>query len=126
MVLCSGWGLPMLPRRGARNAILSLAIKDKAVLYANYMPFIKNGGLFIPTKKDYQLGDEVFMLLNLMEDTDKIPVAGKVVWITPKGAQGNRAAGVGVQFSADDETARNKIETYLAGSLQSDRPTHTM
>ena len=116
----------MLPRRGARNAILSLAIKDKAVLYANYMPFIKNGGLFIPTKKDYQLGDEVFMLLNLMEDTDKIPVAGKVIWITPKGAQGNRAAGVGVQFSADDETARNKIETYLAGSLQSDRPTHTM
>ena len=126
MVLWSGWGLPMLPRRGARNAILSLAIKDKAVLYANYMPFIKNGGLFSPTKKDYQLGDEVFMLLNLMEDTDKIPVAGKVVWITPKGAQGNRAAGVGVQFSADDETARNKIETYLAGSLQSDRPTHTM
>ncbi|RKG24510.1 pilus assembly protein PilZ, partial [Pseudomonas aeruginosa] len=23
-------------------------------------------------------------------------------------------------------TARNKIETYLAGALKSDRPTHTM
>ncbi len=116
----------MIPRRGARNAILSLAIKDKAVLYANYMPFVKHGGLFIPTKKDYQLGDEVFMLLNLMEEVEKIPVAGKVVWITPKGAQGNRAAGIGVQFSEQDETARTKIETYLAGSLSSDRPTHTM
>lgn len=111
---------------GARNGILSLTIKDKAVLYAAYMPFIQNGGLFIPTSKSYRLGDEVFMLLNLMDEPEKIPVAGKVVWVTPKGAQGNRAAGIGVQFSDQDDTASNKIETYLAGSLDSDRPTHTM
>ncbi len=111
---------------GARNGILSLTIKDKAVLYAAYMPFVQNGGLFIPTNKSYSLGDEVFMLLNLMEEPEKIPVAGKVVWVTPKGAQGNRAAGVGVQFSDQDDTAASKIETYLAGSLDSDRPTHTM
>lgn len=116
----------MIPRRGARNAILSIAIKDKAVLYANYMPFLKNGGLFIATKKDYDLGDEVFMLLNLMDEPEKIPVAGKVVWITPKGAQGTRSAGIGVQFNEQDDVARSKIETYLAGTLQSDRPTHTM
>ena len=89
----------MEARRGTRNGILSLAIKDKAVLYAAYMPFIRNGGLFIPTKKEYELGDEVFMLLNLMDEAEKIPVAGKVVWMTPKGAQGNRAAGIGVQFN---------------------------
>ena len=110
----------------ARNGILSLTIRDKAVLYAAYMPLIKNGGLFIPTNKSYSLGDEVFMLLNLMDEPEKIPVAGKVVWITPKGAQGNRAAGIGVQFNADSETASKKIETYLAGTLESDRPTHTM
>lgn len=111
---------------GARNGILSLTIRDKAVLYAAYMPFIKHGGLFIPTNKSYSLGDEVFMLLNLMDEPEKIPVAGKVIWITPKGAQGNRAAGIGVQFDGDDETANRKIETYLAGTLESDRPTHTM
>ena len=111
---------------GARNGILSLTIKDKAVLYAAYMPFVKNGGLFIPTNKSYTLGDEVFMLLNLMDEPDKIPVAGKVVWITPKGAQGNRAAGIGVQFDGDDDSANRKIENYLAGTLDSDRPTHTM
>ncbi len=111
---------------GMRNGILSLTIKDKAVLYAAYMPFVQNGGLFIPTSKNYKLGDEVFMLLNLMDEPEKIPVAGKVVWVTPKGAQGNRAAGVGVQFSDQDDTAAKKIETYLAGSLESDRPTHTM
>ena len=111
---------------GARSGILTLTIKDKAVLYAAYMPFIRHGGLFIPTAKNYHLGDEVFLLLNLMDEPEKIPVAGKVVWITPKGAQGNRAAGVGVQFNDGDATARNKIETYLAGALKSDRPTHTM
>lgn len=111
---------------GPRNGILSLTIRDKAVLYAAYMPFVQNGGLFIPTSKSYNLGDEVFMLLNLMDEPEKIPVAGKVIWITPKGAQGNRAAGIGVQFSGDDDSAAKKIETYLAGSLESDRPTHTM
>lgn len=116
----------MEQRRGTRNGILSLAIKDKAVLYAAYMPFIRNGGLFIPTKKEYELGDEVFMLLNLMDEAEKIPVAGKVVWMTPKAAQSNRAAGIGVQFNDQDEVARSKIETYLAGALQSDRHTHTM
>lgn len=113
----------MAPRQG----ILSLTIKDKTALYAAYMPFVKNGGLFIPTNKAYHLGDEVFMLLTLMEEVEKIPVAGRIVWITPRGAQGNRAAGIGVQFSDQDNgTARNKIETYLAGALQADRPTHTM
>lgn len=111
---------------GARNGILSLTIRDKAVLYAAYMPYLKNGGLFIPTNKAYTLGDEVFMLLSLMDEPEKIPVAGKVAWITPKGAQGNRAAGIGVQFEGDDDTANRKIETYLAGTLESDRPTHTM
>src|SRR6478609_4641081 len=106
---------------GGRGGILSLTIKDKAVLYAAYMPYIQGGGLFIPTNKAYKLGDEVFMLLSLMEEPEKIPVAGKVVWITPKGAQGNRATGIGVQFSEQDSTAIRKIETYLAGSLESDR-----
>ncbi len=111
---------------GVKSGILSLTIKDKAVLYAAYMPFIVNGGLFIPTSKQYRLGDEVFLLLTLMEEPEKIPVAGKVVWITPRGAGGTRAAGIGVQFNEEGDIARKKIETYLAGALQSDRPTHTM
>src|SRR5471030_3299073 len=111
---------------GPSNGILSLTIKDTSVLYAAYMPFIKNGGLSIPTNNSSKLGDEVFMLLNLMDEAEKIPVASKVTCITPKGAQGNRAAGVGVQFNDGDNTARSRIETHLAGALKSDRPTHTM
>ncbi len=109
------------------GGILSLAIKDKGSLYAAYMPFVKNGGLFIPTQKPYKLGDEVFMLLTLMDDSERMPVAGKVVWITPAGATGNKTPGIGVQFSEQDKGAtRNKIEGLLAGALKADRPTHTM
>ena len=113
--------------RNPRQGILSLTIRDKSSLYASYMPFIKNGALFIPTSKPYKLGDEVFMLLTLMENKEKLPVAGKVVWITPVGAQANKTAGIGVQFSElDNGATRNKIETQLAGALKSDRNTHTM
>lgn len=118
----------MIGGAGARQGILSLAIKDKASLYQAYMPFVKGGGIFIPTTKRYGLGDEVFILLSLLEDKDRLPVAGKVIWVTPPGAQGNRAAGIGVQFAdtAEAETVKGKIETILAGTLDSDKPTHTM
>jgi len=113
--------------RDPRQGILSLTIRDKSALYASYMPFIRNGGLFIPTAKPYKIGDEVFMLLTLMDSKEKLPVAGRVVWITPKGAQGNKTAGIGVQFSELDKGAtRLKIENQLAGALKSDRPTHTI
>ncbi len=110
----------------ARPTVLSLTIKDKSALYAAYMPFLNSGGLFVPTNKSYKMGEEVFMLLTLLEEQERVPVAGKVVWITPSGAQGNRAAGVGVQFSEKDERARTKIEAILGGALNSSRPTHTM
>lgn len=108
--------------------LLSLSIRDKAALYAAYMPFIKNGGLFIPSdQSNYKLGDEVFLLVTLMDAREKTPVAGKVVWVTPESAQGNRQAGVGVQFSEHDQgVTKRKIENFLAGALESDRTTHTM
>ena len=111
----------------ARPGMLNLSIKDKNALYAAYMPFVKNGGLFIPTTKKYKLGDEVFMLLSLMDEGERLPVAGKIIWISPEGANGNRATGVGVQFAYQDKGAtRGKIETILAGALKSERITHTM
>ncbi len=111
----------------SKQGILSLTIKDKSALYAAYMSFLPNGGLFIPTSREYRLGDEVFMLLSLLDEPERIPVAGRIVWITPKGAEGYRSAGVGVQFSDEDKgRTRSKIETHLAGKLQSERPTHTM
>ena len=110
-----------------RQGILTLSIKDKSALYAAYMPFVVNGGLFIPTNRDYEMGQEVFMLLNLMEETERLPIAGKIIWKTPPRSVSYRSSGIGLQFSEKDGgIARNKIETYLAGALASDRSTHTM
>lgn len=112
---------------GHKQGILNLSIKDKEILYKAYMPFIENGGLFIPTTKEYQIGDDVFMLLNLMDDHERIPAAGKIIWVTPIGAEGNHTAGIGVQFSPQDNgTTRNKIELHIAELLNSGKPTHTM
>ena len=116
------------PAATGRQGILSLAVKDKAALYNAYMPFMKGGGIFVPTPKRYFLGDEVFLLLTLPESTERLPVAGKVVWVTPAGAQGARTAGIGVQFPDNSvgEAIKNRIETILAGTLNADKPTHTM
>jgi type IV pilus assembly protein PilZ len=113
---------------GTRQGILSLAVKDKAQLYNAYMPYLKSGGIFVPTAKRYFIGDEVFLLLTLPESNERLPVAGKVVWVTPPGAQGNRTAGIGVQFAdtPEGEAVKSKVETLLAGTLNADKPTQTM
>jgi type IV pilus assembly protein PilZ len=111
---------------GGKHGILSISIKDIAVLYSAYMPFIENGGLFIPSRKPYELGDELFILLGLMEESERIPLACTVVWLTPQGAQGGRAQGIGVKFNDKDNPAKAKIEKYLTGMLNSDRLSHTL
>ncbi len=120
----------MLPKKSGGmlgRGMLNHHIKDIQSLYMSYLPFLKNGGLFVATEKTYKLGEEVFVLLTLFDDSDKIPVAGKVAWINPKGTSGNRPAGIGIHFGdLDNGATRNKIETSLAGMHRSENPTHTM
>ena len=61
--------------------ILTIVVEDKDDLYAAYMPYVENGGLFFQTIKEYSLGEEVFMLLSLFDEPEKLPVAGKIVWL---------------------------------------------
>ena len=112
----------------AQQGILSLSIKDKQALFKSYMPFVSGGGLFVPSAKHFSLGDEVFLLLTVMEFEERLPIPGKVIWITPQGAAGNRKAGIGVQFAdtPDGAHARTIIESHLANLLKSEKKTHTM
>ncbi len=111
----------------SKPGVLSLTIKDKAALFTAYMPYIKGGGLFIPTNKPFKMGDEVFMLLSLMKEPAKLKVVGKVVWVSPA-AHNGRPQGVGVQFSEKDggDEVKKKIETLLGSAMKSSRATHTM
>lgn len=110
-----------------RNKVISIAIKDKQALYMAYMPFVKNGGLFLPTPKDYNLGDQMYLLVKIIDEMEAVSISGKVIWITPSGALGNRPAGVGLQFTGDNtQQVKNLIESKLGGSLSLGRATHTM
>lgn len=110
----------------AGNGILSLAIRDKAVLQAAHMPFIRNGGLFVPTADAYALGDEVFVLLTLPGDANRIPLAGKVVWITPPDCAGQRVAGIGIQFNEPDHPLKAVVKDWLGDASPAERETHTL
>ena len=46
---------------GGSGGILALEIKDEAELYEHYMSFVSGGGLFVPTKKSHELGDDIFL-----------------------------------------------------------------
>ncbi len=120
-------GSPAPQRTGARPGVVQLAIREKAALYAAYMPFLDGGGLFVPTTRAVRLGDELYLLLSLMDDPNKLSVTGKVVWITPPGTP-QRQQGLGVQFAKDEAgtCARSRIEDLLGGTLKANRPTHTI
>ncbi len=112
---------------GPRPSVLSLSIREKAALYAAYMPFVKGGGLFVPTTRPARLGDEIYALVTLMDDPNKLPIPGRIVWITPAGTPG-RGQGIGIQFAANEagEEARARIENLIGGALKAARPTHTL
>ncbi|AWM79820.1 pilus assembly protein PilZ [Gammaproteobacteria bacterium ESL0073] len=109
------------------NSIINVSIPNKNVLYASYMPFVTDGGIFVRSQRKHSLGDEVFLLIDLLDEEEKLPVTGKVVWISPAN-QGNRVKGVGIQFSTSDSAPiREKISKYLAGLLEGNtQPTFTM
>lgn len=112
----------------ARPGVFTLVIRSKAALYAAWIPLLKGGGIFLPSNKAHVLGEEVLILLSLLDDPNKIPLQGNVAWINPAHTTGNRPQGIGVQLH-DSEVGRElrkKVEGLLAGALQSSRPTHTI
>ena len=111
-----------------RPSVMQLAIKEKAALYAAYIPLFAEGGIFVPTTRDYRLGDDVYVLLTLPEDPQRYPVAGRVAWVTPERASGNRTQGVGIQFPKDPKSVelKAKIEQILGTALSSEKPTQTI
>lgn len=112
----------------ARPAVIQLVFREKGALYAAYMPFLSDGGLFVPTTRDYKLGEDIYLLLSLPDDPQRFPVAGKVAWLTPVNASGGRTQGVGVRFPNDEKSKqlKAKIEEALGTSISSSKPTQTL
>ncbi|MFG6449110.1 PilZ domain-containing protein [Roseateles sp. BYS180W] len=111
-----------------RPSVIQLVFKEKGALYAAYIPAMKNGGVFVPTQREYRLGDDIYLLMSLPDDAQRYPVAGKVAWITPGNTSGGRTQGVGVTFPPDEKTQllRLRIEQVLGTSIASSKPTQTL
>ncbi|MBQ0959425.1 PilZ domain-containing protein [Ideonella sp. 4Y11] len=113
---------------GTRPSVIQLVFREKGALYAAYIPLFSEGGLFVPSTREYQLGDDIYLLLSLPGDPQRYPVAGKVGWITPANTPGGRTQGVGVRFPSDEKTRllKLKIEELLGTSISSSKPTQTI
>jgi type IV pilus assembly protein PilZ len=111
-----------------RPSVIQLAVKEKSALYAAYIPLFSEGGIFIPTQRDYKLGDDVYVLLSLPGQAERYPVAGKVAWITPAKAAHHRTQGIGIRFpeGGKSQALRQIIEDLLGAHLASDRQTQTI
>lgn len=94
-------------------------IKDKAQLYSFYMPFLNNGGLFIPTPTPLPPESRVLILLTLPDDKQRKTISGKVCWLTPPNAHMGISQGMGVHFDDSEQCrlVRSQIENMLAGIL---------
>ena len=116
------------PASAPRPSVMQLAIKEKAALYAAYIPLFSEGGIFVPTTRDSHLGDDVYVLLTLPEDTQRYPVAGRVAWVNPASIGGTRAQGVGIHFPKDEKSRqlRARIEEILGTAVGSEKPTQTI
>ncbi len=112
----------------ARPSVVQLAIKEKAALYAAYMPLLANGGVFVATERDYRLGDDLYLLLTLPESPVRHPLLCKVAWITPEGVASGRKRGVGAHFPGDEKSnaVKEAIEAALGSHLSSERETRTI
>jgi type IV pilus assembly protein PilZ len=112
----------------SRPSVIQLVFREKGALYAAYMPVFTDGGLFVPTTREYKLGDDIYLLLSLPDDPQRYPVAGKVGWLTPANASGGRTQGVGVRFPNDEKTRglKLRIEEVLGTAISSAKPTQTI
>ena len=107
--------------------LINCTFPTERLLYSAYMPYIKNGGLFIKTKQFYPLGTKIQLQVTLLDEVVPYVIDGQIAWITPKAAQNDKPLGLGIQFSCENtRMLRNKIETYLSEMLKLSQPTDTI
>ena len=105
---------------------LIVEFQSEHELYQCYMPFLKEGGLFVRTNHNYELGNEVEINILLPDSLEPSMIKGEVCWLTPAGAQNGTPAGIGVSFTVDKDKIKHQIEQVLARQLNSSDATLTM
>ncbi|MDO6446053.1 PilZ domain-containing protein [Colwellia sp. 1_MG-2023] len=95
-------------------------------LYQSYMPFVKNGGLFVRTTEQFELDVDIELEVLLPDSLEPSQIIGKVCWLTPIGVQNGTPAGIGITFVEDPDNMRSQIEKAIGRLLNSSDATLTM
>ena len=97
-----------------KRTLLNLVLKDDAALHSSYMPFIRGGAIFVPTKDaNLVFGDEVVVSMQLQSSNKKLAIPGKVVWIAPESCE-RGTQGLGIQFAG---TTKAKVKLIIETML---------
>ncbi|CCQ12175.1 type 4 fimbrial biogenesis protein PILZ [Pseudoalteromonas luteoviolacea B = ATCC 29581] len=105
---------------------LLVDFEDLDELYRCYMAFLRQGGLFVKTNMKFEIGTELKLRVTLPDALEEDVFVGKVVWISPQGAQNSNPPGAGIAFSDNAQNTNEKVIKLLGTSLNSDKPTYTM
>lgn len=111
-----------------RSRQIAITFKDAGQVVEAYMPFLRDGGFFIPTEREFSLGDELFIVLTLPDNPkQRSPAPAKVVWINPPKASGGRKQGIGVAFTGvQAPTINNRFKKIIDQSGRRSMMTNTM
>jgi len=102
------------PKAKVQRTLLSLKLRDDAALHSSYMPFIRGGAIFVPSKNtDVNFGDEVVVSMHLESTNKKLAIPGKVVWIAPESCE-RGTQGLGIQFAG---TTKAKVKLIIETML---------
>lgn len=111
----------------SKTLVIYCSFSNENELHSAFMPFIKGGGLFVRTNDRYHLEDSLILSVKLMNESCPYVVDAKVVWITPKGAQRNKPAGIGLQLlEGNVSTLLDTIKSYLGDRLNASLLTDTI
>lgn len=116
----------MFKGRGITLEILNLEFETERDLYQSYMPFLKQGGIFVKTTDSFDLGTEILLEIVLPDALESAEIKGTICWLTPPGAQNGTPAGIGISFVEDPDNFRNQIEKGIARLLNCSDPTLSM
>ncbi len=96
------------------RTILKLSLNDVAALHSSYMPFVRGGAIFVPTKSgNHNFGDEIIVSLHLKSTDKKLAIPGKVMWIAPETCE-RGTQGLGIQFIG---TTKAKVKLIIETML---------
>lgn len=122
-----GTDRPDIGQQAGAPQFLSVRVSDVQVLQRCYLPFLRNGGLFIPCEHAYQLRQRVFLILKLpapvgLTDSGTThALTTTVAWLTPTEAQDGKGMGVGLHFDlgepGDDQSGQD-VKTSIESLLR--------